>query len=139
MFTEAGIKYNVGKFPFAANSRARTNDDAEGMVKVCWLLLFLDLLLFWLNQATLISISRLNTCMLQILSCADTDRVLGIHIIGPSKFPQLLGIDCLHTHSLTHSLTLSSTLCIMLVVMMRSKELKTSRSILMLILRFSLL
>jgi dihydrolipoamide dehydrogenase len=49
---EAGIKYNVGKFPFAANSRARTNDDAEGMVK--------------------------------ILSCADTDRVLGIHIIGPN-------------------------------------------------------
>jgi dihydrolipoamide dehydrogenase len=49
---EAGIKYNVGKFPFAANSRARTNDDADGMVK--------------------------------ILSCADTDRVLGIHIIGPN-------------------------------------------------------
>ena len=33
--------------------------------------------------------------------------------------------------------TLSSTLCIMLVVMMGSKEFKTSRSILMLILRFS--
>jgi len=28
-----GIKYNVGKFPFAANSRAKTNDDAEGFVK----------------------------------------------------------------------------------------------------------
>ena len=36
---------------------------------------------------------------------------------------QLLGIDCLHTHILT----LSSTLCIELVVMMRSKELKTSK------------
>lgn len=30
----AGIKYNVGKGPFMANSRARANDDADGMVKV---------------------------------------------------------------------------------------------------------
>lgn len=30
---EAGIKYNVGKFPFLANSRAKTNLDTEGMVK----------------------------------------------------------------------------------------------------------
>jgi dihydrolipoamide dehydrogenase len=30
---EAGIKYNVGKFPFAANSRAKTNLDTEGFVK----------------------------------------------------------------------------------------------------------
>jgi len=28
------IKYRVSKFPFMANSRARTNDDADGMVKV---------------------------------------------------------------------------------------------------------
>merc|ERR1719213_1190406 len=27
---DAGVKYNVGKFPFMANSRARTNDDAAG-------------------------------------------------------------------------------------------------------------
>jgi len=27
------IKYNVGKFPFAANSRAKTNDDIEGFIK----------------------------------------------------------------------------------------------------------
>jgi len=31
---EAGIAYNVGKFPFMANSRARTNNDADGMIKV---------------------------------------------------------------------------------------------------------
>jgi dihydrolipoamide dehydrogenase len=31
---EQGIKYNVGKFPFSANSRARTNNEPEGMVKV---------------------------------------------------------------------------------------------------------
>jgi dihydrolipoamide dehydrogenase len=31
---DAGIKYNVGKFPFAANSRARTNADAVGFVKI---------------------------------------------------------------------------------------------------------
>ena len=29
----SGAEYNVGTFPFAANSRARTNDDAEGLVK----------------------------------------------------------------------------------------------------------
>jgi len=28
-----GIKYNIGKFPFKANSRARTNADTEGFVK----------------------------------------------------------------------------------------------------------
>jgi len=28
-----GIQYKVGKFPFRANSRARTNDDTEGLVK----------------------------------------------------------------------------------------------------------
>lgn len=30
----AGIVYNKGVFPFMANSRARTNDDAEGFIKV---------------------------------------------------------------------------------------------------------
>jgi dihydrolipoamide dehydrogenase len=29
----AGIKYKVGNFPFAANSRAKTNADADGFVK----------------------------------------------------------------------------------------------------------
>lgn len=29
-----GIKYKVGKFPFLANSRAKTNMDTEGFVKV---------------------------------------------------------------------------------------------------------
>ena len=29
----AGVKYKVGKFPFSANSRAKTNQDAEGFVK----------------------------------------------------------------------------------------------------------
>jgi len=29
----AGIEFRAGKFPFLANSRARTNDDAEGFVK----------------------------------------------------------------------------------------------------------
>lgn len=49
---EAGIKYSVGKFPFMANSRARTNDDADGLVKV--------------------------------LTDKETDKLLGMHIIGPS-------------------------------------------------------
>jgi dihydrolipoamide dehydrogenase len=30
---EAGVKYNKGKFPFVANSRAKTNDDTEGFIK----------------------------------------------------------------------------------------------------------
>lgn len=29
----AGVKYKVGKYPFAANSRAKTNQDTEGFVK----------------------------------------------------------------------------------------------------------
>lgn len=30
---EAGVKYKIGKFPFAANSRAKTNNDQDGFVK----------------------------------------------------------------------------------------------------------
>ncbi|EJD05285.1 dihydrolipoyl dehydrogenase [Fomitiporia mediterranea MF3/22] len=49
---KSGTKYKVGKFPFLANSRAKTNLDTEGMVK--------------------------------FLVEAETDRVLGVHIIGPN-------------------------------------------------------
>ena len=31
---EAGVDYKVGKFPFMANSRAKTNHDTDGFVKV---------------------------------------------------------------------------------------------------------
>jgi dihydrolipoamide dehydrogenase len=31
---EDGVKYNVGKFPFTANSRAKANRDTEGLVKI---------------------------------------------------------------------------------------------------------
>jgi dihydrolipoamide dehydrogenase len=48
---EAGIEYRVGKFPFTATPRARTNGDTDGFVK--------------------------------ILADAASDRVLGVHIIGP--------------------------------------------------------
>jgi dihydrolipoamide dehydrogenase len=47
----AGVAYNVGKFPFTANARARINLTTEGFVK--------------------------------ILADAKTDRVLGVHILGP--------------------------------------------------------
>lgn len=47
---EQGIKYKVGKFPFIANSRAKTNLDTDGFVK--------------------------------FLADAETQRVLGVHIIG---------------------------------------------------------
>lgn len=46
-----GVEYSVGKFPFAANSRAKCNDDTDGLVKV--------------------------------LGDKKTDRLLGVHIIGP--------------------------------------------------------
>lgn len=49
---EAGISYKIGKFPFIANSRAKTNLDTEGFVK--------------------------------ILIDAETERLLGAHIIGPN-------------------------------------------------------
>lgn len=29
-----GIDYKVGKFPFAANSRAKTNNETDGFIKV---------------------------------------------------------------------------------------------------------
>ncbi len=48
---ERGIKYNVGKFPFQANGRAKAMDETEGLVK--------------------------------ILADASSDRVLGVHILGP--------------------------------------------------------
>ena len=47
---------------------------------------------------------------------------------------QLLDHASLHTHNHTHNHTLTHSLSLVLVVMMRSKEFKTSRSILMLIL-----
>ena len=47
----ASIAYNVGKFPFTANGRAKVNKQTEGFVK--------------------------------ILADAKTDRVLGLHILGP--------------------------------------------------------
>jgi dihydrolipoamide dehydrogenase len=47
----AGIAYKVGKFPFTANARAKTNITTEGFVK--------------------------------IIADAKTDRVLGVHMIGP--------------------------------------------------------
>jgi dihydrolipoyl dehydrogenase len=47
---ESGVAYKVGKFPFAGNSRAKTNRDTDGYVKV--------------------------------IAEADSDRVLGAHIIS---------------------------------------------------------
>jgi dihydrolipoamide dehydrogenase len=47
----AGVAYQVGKFPFTANARAKVNLSTDGFVKV--------------------------------LADAKTDRVLGVHILGP--------------------------------------------------------
>ncbi|MDE2473449.1 MAG: dihydrolipoyl dehydrogenase [Alphaproteobacteria bacterium] len=48
---QAGINYKVGKFPFTANPRAKTNLTTEGFVK--------------------------------IIADAASDRVLGVHMLGP--------------------------------------------------------
>jgi dihydrolipoamide dehydrogenase len=48
---QAGVAYNVGKFPFTANGRAKVNLTTDGFVK--------------------------------IIADAKTDRVLGVHILGP--------------------------------------------------------
>lgn len=48
----SGVKYKIGTFPFSANSRAKTNLDSEGLVKM--------------------------------IADAETDRILGVHIIGPN-------------------------------------------------------
>lgn len=53
-----GVAYNVGKFPFAANSRAKTNNETDGFVKVIFTnLIFLTFLLtfecccrYWLTK-----------------------------------------------------------------------------------------
>ena len=47
----AGVSHRIGKFPFTANPRARTNGYTDGFVK--------------------------------ILAESESDRVLGVHIIGP--------------------------------------------------------
>mgnify|MGYP006081670527 CR=1 FL=1 len=49
---DAGTKYKSGKFPFTANSRARSNGESDGFVK--------------------------------ILADAESDELLGCHIIGPA-------------------------------------------------------
>ncbi|CAH8528140.1 unnamed protein product [Schistosoma rodhaini] len=46
------IPYKVGKFPMSANSRAKTNDETDGLFKT--------------------------------LAHKDTDRLLGVHLLGPS-------------------------------------------------------
>ena len=46
------VPYRVGSFPFSANSRAKTNLDTDGFVKM--------------------------------LADPETDRILGVHIIGPN-------------------------------------------------------
>ena len=58
----AGVQYKIGKYPFAANSRAKTNLDTEGFVK--------------------------------LIAEKETDRVLGVHIIGPNA-GEMIASACL--------------------------------------------
>ncbi|KQW86560.1 dihydrolipoyl dehydrogenase [Brevundimonas sp. Root1279] len=56
-----GVAYKAGKFPFAANSRAKINHETEGFVKV--------------------------------LADAATDKILGVHILGPQA-GEMIGEAC---------------------------------------------
>jgi len=56
-----GVAYKAGKFPFAANSRAKINHETDGFVKV--------------------------------LADAETDRLLGVHIMGPQA-GEMIGEAC---------------------------------------------
>lgn len=56
-----GVAYKSGKFPFAANSRAKINHETEGFVKV--------------------------------LADAATDKILGVHILGPQA-GEMIGEAC---------------------------------------------
>ena len=56
-----GVAYKVGKFPFAANSRAKINHETDGFAKV--------------------------------LAEATTDRILGVHILGPQA-GEMIGEAC---------------------------------------------
>ena len=58
----AGVAYKVGKFPFAANSRAKINHETDGYAKV--------------------------------LADATTDRILGVHILGPQA-GEMIGEACI--------------------------------------------
>ncbi|KAF8820709.1 pyruvate dehydrogenase complex subunit PDH-E3II [Cardiosporidium cionae] len=65
-----GIKYGKGAFPFAANSRARANDDAE---------------VFPLSMpSTPFFPSHSLQGMVKILTNKETDRLLGAWILGPN-------------------------------------------------------
>lgn len=57
-----GVEYKIGKFPFMANSRAKTNDETDGFVK------------FIVEK--------------------ESDRVLGVHIIGPNA-GEMIASACL--------------------------------------------
>ena len=58
----AGVAYKTGKFPFAANSRAKINHETDGYAKV--------------------------------LADATTDRILGVHIMGPQA-GEMIGEACI--------------------------------------------
>ena len=64
---QEGVQYNVGRFPFVANSRAKTNLDTEGQVK--------------------------------FLVEKETDRILGVHIIGTWAGPVSFGTELLSAHT----------------------------------------
>jgi hypothetical protein len=49
---KAGLSYKVGKFSFMANSRARAQDDAEGLVRPAAPMLLTAALLLRLSRST---------------------------------------------------------------------------------------
>ena len=69
---EEGVEYNIGKFPFSANSRAKTNGIMQSCDISC------DLMMTSLAADT--------DGLVKIISDKKTDRMLGAHIVGSVSF-----------------------------------------------------
>lgn len=72
----AGIEYSIGKFPFAANSRARTNGNNLKVLKRSNGLVNLNPFRFFISDDA--------EGFIKVLSDKKTDRMLGVHMIGPN-------------------------------------------------------
>lgn len=63
-----GIEYTVGTFPMSANSRAKCNQDAEGVIKV----------LGDKHSDRMLGALRMSTETRFTLACTCTDRICGV-------------------------------------------------------------
>jgi dihydrolipoamide dehydrogenase len=76
----AGVEYNVGTFPMSANSRAKTNEDADGAIKVLSDAKTDRMLgCFMINKSAGEMINEAALAMEYGASCEDVARVCHAH------------------------------------------------------------